>query len=110
MTLSKSAQKRAIRDAQARALSTESEKWTPFRTAEKHYMARVPGVKPDLKDALDLALLDIGRKEEYERGGWVGGLDSVRYRQIRFDGMEGQRKAYVLPDVPGMSTSAILIY
>jgi hypothetical protein len=100
---SKSAQKRAIRDAQARLASAEAEKWTPFRAAEKAYMVRGLGIRPDLSHALDLALLDSGRVYECETGGWAGGSDALPFRKIPFASQTGQKRAYVLPDIPGES-------
>jgi alkylated DNA repair protein alkB family protein 1 len=99
---SKSAQKRAIRDAQARLASAEAEKWTPFRAAEKAYMVRGPGIRPDLGYALDLALLDAGRVYEYKTGGWAGSSDALPFREIPFASQTGRKRAYVLPDIPGV--------
>jgi hypothetical protein len=99
---SKSAHKRAIRDAQARLASAEAEKWTPFRAAEKVYMVRGPGIRPNLSHALDLALLDTGRVHECETGGWAGGSDALPFREIPFASQTGHKRAYVLPDIPGV--------
>jgi alkylated DNA repair protein alkB homolog 1 len=98
--LSKSAQKRALKDAESRLAAVNANQWTPFRAAEKAYMIRGPGVRPDIGNTLDLGQLNQDRRRECSLGGWMGRADALPYRELKCVGERGV-KAYVLPDMPG---------
>ncbi|KAL5533065.1 hypothetical protein ACEPAF_4841 [Sanghuangporus sanghuang] len=76
--------------------------WTPFRAAEKKYMAKFPS--PDLSDVLDLALLDECRSDEVAKGRWKGRADAIDAREITLKGYTGcrWRRAYYVPQIPGL--------
>ncbi|KAL5490381.1 hypothetical protein ACEPAI_5214 [Sanghuangporus weigelae] len=82
--------------------SGSSPDWTPFRAAEKKYMAKFP--PPDLSDVLDLALLDECRSDEMTRGRWKGRVDAIDTREVTLKGFTGRRRrrAYCIPQIPGL--------
>ena len=98
----KKARKQYLKSNRNRTVGSSAD-WTPFRAAEKKYMAKFP--PPDLSDVLDLALLDEGRRNEVDRGKWKGSPDAIGVREVTLKGnAENRRKrVYCIPQLPGTS-------
>ena len=107
----KKARKAYLKSTQNRA-SDDSHDWSPFRKAEKKFKAKFP--PPDLSKVLDLALLDERRQKEVEGGIWKGSSDALKVTRIqlkqptsvRGEPTRSTSRAYILDQVPGMSTIA----
>lgn len=78
--------------------NTLEDDWTPFRAAEKRFMARFP--PPDLSGVLDLALLDPARTPEIQQGIWRGAINPDWYSLID---EHSSRPAFTIHNVPGMT-------
>ena len=100
----KKARRQHLKSTRTRPDHVEAD-WTPFRAAEKKYKAKFP--PPDLRNVLDLALLDSSKAEECQQGGWCGSVDAVEYRAIDLPG--GTKRAYIFPRIPGARVRKIYV-
>ncbi|TFY77096.1 hypothetical protein EWM64_g6917 [Hericium alpestre] len=68
--------------------------WTPFRAAEKKFMARFP--PPDLGEVLDLNAEDI-------ESGWKGHSQGIQFKEVAFNSENERKRAFVQPQIPASS-------
>src|SRR4051794_38517486 len=66
----KAALRRLQKSQRANAFKEQDRNWTPFRAAEKRYMAKYP--PPDMSGVLDLAAGDLARATELAQSKWKG--------------------------------------